>query len=809
MLTPLEKKQADLEQEMALKCLQYHMEKNETDRRKGAATRIPSVKCVMDAAIINVQKGLEEFLEEAFSGKAGRRQGAAASLQDLSTSEIAYLSVKMILDCLAFQIPMTALAVRIGREIELEHRLRRFKVTHPDAYREVTEVLDHQTSSLIHRKKVYRAALTSRGAEGLSWPESQCCRVGLKLIEIMIQKTGLIEVTIKRQFRRTTSYVGATQRFLDWLDQMDSSGSLVTPNYWPTLIPPKKWTSTKGGGYFTDEVAPLKLVKTRCKEHIKRLENADLTNVIEGINCIQETPWSINQKVLEVVSALQQFKHSVSGLPLWEDSELPIRPIDIDTNKASLKQWKRQAAKVYAANIAETSKRLQVLRILVMARKFSQYDRFYFPYQTDFRGRIYAVPQTLNPQGSDLSKALLHFADGDEIDSPEAELWFFVHGANCFGIDKVTFEQRKQWVKDNEAEILKAAHSPLDNKWWMEADEPFCFLAWAFEYAEYMKDPNFKSKIPIAMDGSCNGLQHYSAMLRDPIGAKATNVIATDAPQDIYQEVANVVISNLKTLAEGSEKDAYYAKHWQNFPIDRKITKRPVMVLPYGGTKSSCQKYVLDAVTEKLNNGVQWPFSDDELFPASVWLGGRVWDAISEVVIGARLAMEWLKTSTRLLTKHKLPVCWTSPSGFPVVQAYPAIRKYRIVTILCGHRFDPRMTEEIENTIDGRRQQNAIAPNFVHSYDAAALIRTVLKAKTLGITKYAMIHDSYGTTAKYSAQLAQCLREAFAEIYDNKNVLMDFFTEAIPDELKSELTEPPFVGGFSVSEVKNSRYFFA
>ena len=39
------------------------------------------------------------------------------------------------------------------------------------------------------------------------------------------------------------------------------------------------------------------------------------------------------------------------------------------------------------------------------------------------------------------------------------------------------------------------------------------------------------------MDGSCNGLQNFSAMLRDEVGGKAVNLIPSDKPQDVYMEV--------------------------------------------------------------------------------------------------------------------------------------------------------------------------------------------------------------------------------------------------------------------------------
>lgn len=811
MLENLNEEQFRLEAEMSDRGIRRFLEKAAEERKKGEATRTKSMQLILDVAMIPVQQGIEDFLNEVDNSKAGRRHSAAAALRGLETMEVAFITVKSILNCLTTSMTLTALAVRLGRELEFEQRLRKFSKTNPAAFIEARDVLNTQTTNLNHRSRVYQAVLKQNPDDWTGWTEGEHCRVGLKLVEIFIEKTGLIERYTFRKQKKTFSHVKASDRFLAWLDQLDRSGSLLLPEYYPTVITPKRWDGIKGGGYFTESVEPLKLIKIRSKRHREVIENADLSKVIEAVNTLQETAWAINKRILDVATDLQTYKFACAGLPAWEQIEKPPVPIDMDTNEVARRAWKRQATKIHVLNRAETSKRLQTLRIFEIARKFKDYERIYFPYQTDFRGRVYAVPQTLNPQGNDLSKALLHFAEGDLIDSREAESWFFIHGSNCYGNDKVNFEDRKQWVLDNHDDILRTASEPLDFHWWMKADKPFCFLAWCFEYAEYKKDANFKSRIPIAMDGSCNGLQHYSAMLQDPVGAKATNLSTSDKPQDIYQDVANEVIKILKHLVitGETEEDREFARGWLTFPIDRKITKRSVMVLPYGGTQQSCQSYVIEAVKEKIADGVAFPFEEERLFRACGWLGGRVWLAMGKVVIGARAAMEWLKKVARTLAHKKIPIQWTAPSGFTIYQAYPEIRKYRIYTILMGERFDPRMTAEVEGTIDKRRQQNGIAPNFVHSYDAAALILTVLKAKDAGITKFAMIHDSYATTAKHTAILAKCLRSVFVKIYESNDTLLNFMKDTVPENMKSNLNLPPNVGGFSVSEVRNSPYFFA
>ena len=49
--------------------------------------------------------------------------------------------------------------------------------------------------------------------------------------------------------------------------------------------------------------------------------------------------------------------------------------------------WRENAANLYNENARISSKRIQFVRTVGMAEKFSKYDDIYFVYQSDFRGR--------------------------------------------------------------------------------------------------------------------------------------------------------------------------------------------------------------------------------------------------------------------------------------------------------------------------------------------------------------------------------------------------------------------------------------
>jgi len=108
-------------------------------------------------------------------------------------------------------------------------------------------------------------------------------------------------------------------------------------------------------------------------------------------------------------------------------------------------------------------------------------------------------------------------------------------------------------------------------------------------------DPaSFTSRIPIALDGSCSGIQNLSLAFRDEIGAAAVNILPSDVPSDIYKIVADKSIKVLEqlasrkgTVAQTSEEedevsDAELAQWWLDYGMSRKVTKRNCMTFPYG-----------------------------------------------------------------------------------------------------------------------------------------------------------------------------------------------------------------------------------
>ncbi|WP_253681823.1 DNA-directed RNA polymerase [Stenotrophomonas maltophilia] len=377
--------------------------------------------------------------------------------------------------------------------------------------------------------------------------------------------------------------------------------------------------------------------------------------------------------------------------------------------------------------------------------------------------------------------------------------WLAIHVANCFGVDKVSFEERVAWVREHEEQILDSALDPLDGqRFWMDADSPFCALAACFEWLGYsLNGRDHVSHLPIALDGSCNGLQNFSAMLRDSVGGAATNLIPQPKPADIYSRVKDVAQEKLRARAESGDPLAIKL----DGQLTRDIVKQPVMTLPYGVTKSGMRAQVLSKF-KKLGMEDDWETAE--------YLATLLWECIGEVVIAARAAMDWLRDASKVASSADLPVSWTTPAGFPVLQEYREEEGVRIRPHVGGREVN--LVVNIGGTkLDRRRQTLGISPNFVHSCDASHMMLTTCLAAENGIESFAMIHDSYGTHAGQAAILAAALRQAFVDQYSG-DVLADFrqqLVEQLPPEAAEKLPPLPPHGDLDLSLVLESRYFFA
>lgn len=594
---------------------------------------------------------------------------------------------------------------------------------------------------------------------------------------------------------------------LEWMRQQTMEGNMLTSYNTALIEPPKPWSAMRVGGFHSERFI-MNFVKTRVDHDKFTVEQMQST--MTAVNNIQNTEWEINKDVLEVMMYAFNNKLDWGELPAPTEIAAPPYPFPeltrdqmSEEQKQTVKSWAVHKASLHDENHSAISRYLALNRVLNEAKRFAQYDRLYFAYQVDFRGRIYPAAANLHPQGSAFVKPLLRFFEGKVINNKTAEMYLALQGANTYGEDKIRLDEKHAWVLKNEARIINSAKHPIQEDFWKTADEPWSFLAFCFEWMGYKADPkNFKSKLPVALDGSCNGLQHLSAMLRDEVGGKEVNLTANHKKEDIYTAVKKIAVQAL------SEMEDPMAARIIAFGVERSTCKRPVMIMPYAGTQSSCREYVMDDFVER---GGKQVFGDD-LGAAVSLTSATIWQSIGSVVIKGREIMSWFKKAARASAKVSpdSELHWVTPNGFLVIQKRVKTKEALYQTSMgdkINVRLSIRLQEETDET-DLSGHASAVSPNFIHSLDACALQETVTLAARNGINSFAMIHDSYGTHAADTAQLAQYLRRVFVDMYANYDVLKRWIN-CQPEAARATFPELPSKGNLNLEDIMDSEHFFA
>ena len=478
-----------------------------------------------------------------------------------------------------------------------------------------------------------------------------------------------------------------------------------------------------------------------------------------------------------------------------------------DAEKQLFRDWASQRNRLYNFNAKSMSRRLQVERTIQLAEDYAKYPEFYFVWQLDFRSRKYPVESFMSPQVADWGKALIEFNNGFPINDYDDAAWLAIHGANLYGNDKVSFNERIEWAWNQEDDIVASAENPLDHTWWTTADKPWQFLSWCFEWYGLLREGwGFYTHLPCSADGSCNGLQHLSAILLDERGGRATNLLPSETPSDIYTDVA---IRAKQLVQQDADAGHELARKCLEFGIDRSITKRPVMIVPYSGTQHACREYIQEAIADKVEkSGGCSPFGDD-LFHVGLYLSKHVWQGINETISSARAVMDYVKEVGSYYAQANKHMEWVTPTNFLVVQPYFNTKKRLIKTHIDGNLVYLSYQQELQDSVNKSRISTGASPNFIHSLDAAALTLTVNKCLDANMGDFSMVHDSYGTHSPNMPIMSQILREEFVKMYKDNDVLGQLRDHACQTLGDNTLPMPPTQGNLDLSKVLESDYFFA
>ncbi|KAI8578852.1 hypothetical protein K450DRAFT_244823 [Umbelopsis ramanniana AG] len=701
--------------------------------------------------------------------------------------------------------------------------------------------LRRERMRLSHQNESSASALTTTDGETVTaldsgewnpvWPSATRAKVGSVLTSLLIEAATIPTPSINPEtgnkitemipaFFHTYQYVRGKRvgiiKFSPNLTEMLSKEPVrdtLHPRLLPMLVPPRPWLTWNSGGYLSTKSICMRIKDSPEQVlYLKRAsEESYLDRVLTGLDVLGATRWKVNRPVFDVILQAWNSGDAIADIPPVTEGNLPLpeKPENYATDPKAKLDWIKKVKEIQNTERNHHSLRCDVNYKVETARAFLD-TPMYFPHNMDFRGRAYPIPPTLNHLGNDLCRGLLQFDVAKPLGA-SGYRWLKIHLANLHGYDKHSFTERENYVMENLDHIFDSADNPLNGqRWWLQSEDPWQCLAACYEVSAAVRsgDPeNFKSRLPIHQDGTCNGLQHYAALGGDLAGAQAVNLAPSDRPADVYTGVAEMVNKLVDLEAAEGHPDAVILQG----KISRKIVKQTVMTNVYGVTFVGARQQIENRLKERSD------IPSDQVYHLAGYLAKKVFASLGEMFNGARQIQDWLTDSARRIAKsipeetiramdanigegfkadsnseldqtameytiekiyatankkksfsarnpganQMTSVVWTTPLGLPIVQPYRRVGKRQVSTLL--------QTVFIEDPdascpVNSHKQSTAFPPNFIHSLDATHMLMSAVACQNAGLA-FASVHDSYWTHAADVDTMNKIIRDQFIELH--------------------------------------------
>ena len=784
---------------------------------------------LITGAIDRVTDYLRAAIDEELSKSSGRKFAWVEDIRNIDTDLLAYIGLTVCMDAVGRNSTRNSTLVGIGHRIEMEvfaSGLRRFN---PQLHRRVSDkaVKDHDSER--YRVKAVRVMAGKAGYEQPQWTDERRLKAATPVFNAVLAASDIFETWSQTKGRKTAIRVGLTEAASDALATMEYEASWHEPLYEPMLVEPRRWEAFDTGAYFDEALAascPLirKASGSQKRSVAYHLRTQTHVPYIDALNTIQNTPFTINDYVMAAVEHCWENDISFGKFPRKNHVSHSKKPDNWETlHPHERLNWVKNSKAVREMNRSVDGNRANMVQDLRVARKMQKYASFWLPHNFDFRGRVYPIPR-LNHHRDDHIKALFLFANKKPITEAGAA-WVAFQVANTGDFDKISkrsMDARLEWVKDNHEQIMLVGRDwQVSIDYWSKADKPFQFVAACHEYANWFEQgDDYLCGLPIALDGSNSGIQHYSAASLAETDGALVNLLPSDEPQDIYQSVADYVNKLLET--DTSE----YAIMWRDFGISRKTVKRNVMTFGYSserqGFANQIQEDLMnplrDEVTEGIRSSHPFEVGGDNGSRAARYLAEKNWEAVNEVIKHAGSGMRFFQELADAMASEGKSMRWQTPIGFPVEQRYSKMKTKKLKLFLHDREVNRLVRSQVSirveevKTVHKAKSKQAVAPNIIHSMDSCHLLITVNNGLLNGVKDFFLIHDSFATLPADTWTMFDVVRHSFIAMYQDWCLFEDLYGrvhQVLADPTRIADLKIPEKGNLDLALVADSMYCFA
>lgn len=449
------------------------------------------------------------------------------------------------------QIGLTSISMNLGKKISNAYISK--------LHKGINENLEILTSKQAF--KDYKEEFLSIDKQYVFNSSEFFLRLSSKLIEIM-SSCGMLEIKVHTSYDSSLVILTLTNELEKLLKNRNPIA--VLPFNLPMIVAPKEYSKQQLGGYLLNGVEyDENLIGLKMSYGIPSVI-VDKNIIFNSLNNMMRTPFKINKDLLNY---LLKYNH-IHNLLISSDY------IHQFANVRRTKIQEREYQKFLNHKVLEK-------HIILIAHIFSNVSEIYFPLRLDQRGRLYPTTAYFHYQSSELAKALILFARPDIIKRTDryAIEYLKAYGATCFGngLNRKAYTKRLQWVENNWNKIIEFENSDLVNK----ADEKYLFLSFCFEmrrFNNFLNNENiheFKTYLPIQLDGTCNGFQHLALLSNETKIFDTLNLGESKKskdPADFYSHIVDILgvhleYKKINSILEKDKLEDLESKKMLNLPL--------------------------------------------------------------------------------------------------------------------------------------------------------------------------------------------------------------------------------------------------
>lgn len=804
-------RQLQLEKDYRTRSLNKSRELVQKALAAGNLSSLPKVSRMIAAAYDTVAQGIDEMKAQKTAGVGGKYRSI---IRLVPTDVLAVMALTKCIDSLFLKesggsrTSAQALLASLGRQVQAEVLSIQLEVVAPAYINRVFEYLkERNTTSQSHIMKTLRASAENVHYRHEPWPASQCVAVG-KLILQPVWETGLFTWD-KCNDATQLQYLAPSEVLAEVLDDLVLNADTIEIKP-PMIVPPQKHVDMFSGGYLLSSTCKRGTYHNHQITHTMKREVAEAfkkaTALQDMLNKAQEVPYCINKDILAMIAEARRIGVT-TGIPSSYPAPKPEWYLDgvpkedyTERQMDDFRTWKMNMRNWYIQERARVSKLRSMVTLIQMCEEFKDESALYFPTCVDWRYRLY-FKSSLHPQGPDMQKALLSFSRAKPL-GKRGLFWLKVHVATCYGYDKALFEKRAAWADANIEQIRLVASNPFNAEAFRSADSPWCFLAACIDLVNALDSESpelYESRIPVAMDATNSGQQHFAALLRDPVGGRLVNLFweGNEEKADMYMDVKRR--TDAKVAMDLDNPDfVVQANYWRENEITRSMAKRPCMTHVYSATVRSCSEYILQSAQEEGYRGTE----EYSLFKLAGYLSTRMKAAVEGANPAATEAMKYVQSLC-----YRVPAAnhlqWKTPLGGLVINRYTESEEttVKVKSMNLTHLLVYNRNYDVNNK---RKAKSGISPNWVHSLDATHL-GMIISAFSGDIMP---IHDSVATHACDVDVMHSVIREQFLRLYTEHDVLQEITDAAVACGASVEGLELPTKGHLDLKQVLESPFFF-